>query len=166
MTKPAHHYVATLEWDASVPTTSYDEYSRRYTVDIEGKATLVGSADPNFRGDPTLHNPEDLLLAAIAGCHMLSYLALCARRRVVVTGYRDRAEGILELRPGGGGAFTEVTLRPRVTLAAGNDAAEALALHERAGKICFIAASCNFPIHHHPEVVVEGEPETPPSSAG
>lgn len=155
----AHRYVAELSWAAGAEggTRDYERYSRRFVLDVAGKPPLAGSADPAFRGDPTLHNPEDLLLMAVSSCHMLSYLALCARRRLEVVEYRDRAEGTMELRPDGGGAFTGITLHPRVTLAPGSDAARALILHERAHALCFIANSCNFPILHQAEVVVQGE---------
>jgi len=125
-------------------------------VAIGGKPDLLGSADALFRGDPTLHNPEDLLLAALSSCHMLSYLALCARARIPVLAYVDAAEGTLEFRPDGGGSFREVVLRPRVTVAAGTDLAVATALHEKAGAQCFIAASCNFPVRHQAVVEVDG----------
>src|SRR6478672_8366375 len=75
-----HRYAASLTWtgaDAG-PTTSYQSYSRAWRIAFAGKPVLEGSADPTFRGDPALHNPEELLLAALATCHMLSYLALCS----------------------------------------------------------------------------------------
>ena len=70
-----------------------------------------------FAGIRRIHNPEDHFLAAIAGCHMLSYLALCARRGVCVLSYEDSASGLLRLRPDGGGAFEHVTLLPTVVVA-------------------------------------------------
>src|SRR5207247_1062352 len=79
---------------------------------------LLGSADPHFRGDASLANPEELLLAALSSCHMLSYLALCARAGLRVVAYDDAADGALELSPDGG-RIREVTLRPRVTIAGG-----------------------------------------------
>ena len=83
---------------------------------------------------------------------MLSYLALCARARIAVLGYTDAAEGTLVFRADGGGSFQEVVLHPRVTVAPGTDLARATALHEKAGELCFIAASCNFPVRHEPVV--------------
>jgi organic hydroperoxide reductase OsmC/OhrA len=152
-----HSYRARLRWTGSVhgPTSSYEGYSREYAVDVEGKPVLAGSADPLFRGDPALHNPEDLLLAALSACHMLSYLALAARARIEILAYEDAAEGTMEFR-GGGGAFTRVVLHPKVTVAPGADTEKAAALHETAHKICFIAASVNFPVEH--EAVVEQAP--------
>lgn len=152
-----HRYALALEWEGNLGsgTARYDGYSRQYRVSLPGKAPLVGTADPSFRGDAALHNPEELLLAAASGCHLLSFLALAARAGIRVTAYRDAADGVLKLDGKGGGAFSVITLRPTVTVAAGTDVAAAYALHDRAGQLCFIARSCNFPIRH--EVTIEVE---------
>src|SRR5690349_16085197 len=78
-----HHFQSRLVWTGAEQggTTSYEAYSRRYRVDIEGKPSIVGSAAPPFLGDGSLHNPEDMLMVALSACHCLSYLALCARSR-------------------------------------------------------------------------------------
>jgi organic hydroperoxide reductase OsmC/OhrA len=158
--RPPHRYALTLAWEGNrgTGTSNYASYGRQYRVSIAGKPDLVGSADPLFRGDPALHNPEDLLLVALSSCHMLSYLALCARSRITVLRYSDGAEGTLELRPDGGGSFLDVMLRPRVTVAPGTDLGRATALHEEAGEQCFIAASCNFPVRHQPVVEIGAAP--------
>lgn len=152
-----HDYAVHLTWigGAQGPAQDYASYSRTYALAIEGKPTLEASADPLFRGDPSLHNPEDLLVGALAGCHMLTYLAHCVRAKIAVTAYEDAASGTMALE-GGGGRFTEVVLRPRVTVAAGADVEKAMALHEKAHDDCFIAASVNFPVRHEAEVVVAG----------
>jgi organic hydroperoxide reductase OsmC/OhrA len=148
-----------LSWTGAAqgPTSSYESYSREYRIDVDGKAPLVGSADPLFRGDPSLLNPEELLVAALSSCHMLSYLALAARHGLVIVGYEDAASGTMALR-GGGGRFTEVVLRPRVTVPSGGDEALAMRLHDQAHHDCFIAASTNFPVRHEAMVVVDGAP--------
>ena len=152
----AHHYQAHLIWAGAArgATVSYESYSREYLVEIEGKAALKGSADPNFRGDPTLHNPEELLVAALSACHMLSYLALCARARIAVTGYDDYATGTMS-QVDGKTRFTEVVLRPVVRLGSGSDVEKAKSLHERAHAICFIANSVNFEVRHEATVTLE-----------
>jgi len=154
--KPPHRYALTLVWEGNrgPGTSDYASYGRQYRVSIVGKPDLVGSADPLFRGDSALHNPEDLLVAALSSCHMLSYLALCARSRITVLRYLDHAEGTLEFRADGGGSFREVMLSPRVTVAPGTDLARATALHQKAGEQCFIASSCNFPVRHQPVVEI------------
>ncbi|HVJ42325.1 MAG TPA: OsmC family protein [Dongiaceae bacterium] len=150
-----HHYVAQLHWAGAKDgaTTSYRAYSRHYQVTVEGKPLLDLSADPAFRGDPARYNPEELLLASLAGCHMLTYLALASLKGLAVTAYEDRATGTMR-QQGNGGRFTEVTLHPIVTVAAGSDLALAEHLHEDAGRDCFIAASMNFPVKHEVEIRV------------
>jgi organic hydroperoxide reductase OsmC/OhrA len=158
-TGSTHDYTAHLVWTGSggAGTTDYGSYQRSYSIDIEGKPLLRGSAHPNFRGDAAQHDPEDLFLAAITSCHMLSYLGLCARRNVRVLTYEDRASGVLALRAAGGGRFTEVTLRPVVTLAHGADEHLARELHQAAHEACFIANSCSVPIRVQATVRKEAE---------
>ncbi len=149
-----HAYDVTLRWvgAAAGPTRDYAVYSREYAVEIAGKPPLRGSADAMFRGDAGLHNPEDLLVASLAACHMLVYLADAARAGLAVLAYEDAASGTMRFE-GGGGRFTQVTLRPRVTVAPGADLGLALALHDRAHAGCFIASSVNFPVRHEPVTV-------------
>jgi organic hydroperoxide reductase OsmC/OhrA len=153
MTK-SHSYKLALTWTGAGkgPTADYASYSREYRVAFAGKPPLVGSADPAFRGDPALHNPEDLLLAALSACHMLSYLAVCALAKVTVLSYEDSASGTMSEVAPQRSAFTDVLLRPRVVIAAGSDRAKAAALHDQAHKICFIANSVNFPVRHEATV--------------
>jgi len=147
-----HRFRAHLTWTGAEkgPTANYEAYSREYKVSIEGKPDLTGSAAVPFRGDGSLPNPEDLLLASVASCHMLSYLALCARAGISVTAYEDDATAIMTFKDGKM-RITEATLRPKVTLAEGTDKAKAAHLHEKANQECFIASSVNFPIHHQIE---------------
>jgi organic hydroperoxide reductase OsmC/OhrA len=148
-------YTCQLRWtgNTGTGTADYTSYQRDYLLQVDGKPELHGSADKAFRGDPAVHDPEDHFLAAISGCHMLSYLALTAREGLVVTAYTDVAHGVLELSRGGG-RFTSVTLRPTVTIAAGSDRERALELHDTAHQQCFIANSCSVPITHQPTIVV------------
>ena len=155
MTTNPHLYEARLTWtgNTGAGTSEYERYGRSYRLTMNGKPDLHGSADPMFRGDPGVHSPEDHFIAAISGCHMLSYLALCARRGVNVIAYEDNARGILRLW-GGSGAFEEVTLRPVVTIDDRAHESLALKLHDEAGECCFIANSCSVRIEHKPEVRV------------
>ena len=154
MTNHAQSYAARVIWDGNTGdgTARYDGYGREHRVAIDGKPDLAGSADPAFRGDPRRHNPEDLFLASISTCHMLSYLALCARKGVRVLAYEDEARGTMRTNPGGGGRFEEVDLHPSVTIEGEANAALAMQLHDTAHQLCFIASSCSVPIRHHPTI--------------
>lgn len=142
-----HHYATTLEWTGDTGL-GYPAYDRTHLIRIAGKPDLITAADPVFLGDPSRHNPEDLLVAALSSCHLLTYLALCARARVVVTSYRDTATGTMMETPDGGGHFTEVMLRPEVIVAEESMISKAQELHDAANKYCFISSSVNFPVRH------------------
>ena len=150
----SHHYDLKLRWTGAAmgPTASYAGYSREYRIEIPGKPPITGSADPTFRGDPALANPEDMLVAALSACHMLSYLAVCALGKIKVISYEDAASGTMSEIGPQRSAFTEVVLRPRVVISADSDPAKAKALHDQAHKICFIANSVNFSVRHEPEI--------------
>jgi len=146
-----HLYTLDLLWRGD-HTRTYESYTREHLITIQGKSELRATADPMFRGDGALHNPEDLLLAALSGCHLLTYLALCARARVNVLSYRDQAEGTLQLTKDGGGHFTEVILRPQVVVEQEGMLEKARYFHGEAHKYCFIARSVNFPVRCVAEV--------------
>ncbi len=150
-----HHYRVEVEWTGNrgTGTDGYRSYSRSHVIRVSGKPLLEGSADPAFRGDATRHNPEDMLVAALSTCHMLSYLHMATVAGVVVTSYRDAAEGTMATE-GDGGRFVEVVLRPSVTISAASDPARAEAAHADAHHACFIANSVNFPVRCEPRIVV------------
>ena len=148
-----HIYEATLTWTGASagPTTDYRSYSREYLIEFPGKAALGGSADPTFLGDPRLHNPEELLLAALSACHMLSYLTVCARDKIAVKSYRDEAIGTMAIKDGRM-RFISVLLRPHVIITEPEKVERARALHAAAHAECFIANSVNFPVGNDPAV--------------
>ncbi|MCG8917540.1 OsmC family protein [Actinokineospora sp. PR83] len=144
-----HDYRVTVRWSGDTGT-GYRDYARDHDVVVEGKPVLAGSADPAFRGTPERWNPEELLLASLSQCHMLTFLSLCARADIAVTGYVDTASGVMREEPGNSGRFTEVVLRPEVTVADPAVVERAETLHQQAHDTCFIANSVNFPVRHEP----------------
>lgn len=155
MAPKTHSYSVTIDWTGNLGqgTQSYTGYARDHLISAPGKPDIAGSADPAFRGDPARWNPEELLLAAIAACHKLWYLHLCADAGVVVLAYSDAATGTMVEHPDGSGQFTEATLSPRVTISPDSDAQKALHLHYEVESKCYIALSVNFPVHHRPEII-------------
>jgi organic hydroperoxide reductase OsmC/OhrA len=151
-----HRYAVEVVWTGNrgEGTAGYRAYGREHEVTAEGRPALHGSSDPAFRGDPERWNPEQLLVAALSECHLLEYLHLCAEAGVVVVAYEDKADGVMEQTEDGGGHFTEVTLRPVVTVAEESMAEPARELHGPAHELCFIASSVNFPVRHEPEIRV------------
>jgi len=147
-----HHYALTVEWTGNrgTGTSGYRDYGRDHIVRAEGNPPIEGSSDRAFFGDPERWNPEELLLAALSQCHMLSYLHVAQRNGIVVTGYRDSATGTMASASDGSGHFTSVTLRPEVTITDSAQIELAQSLHDEAERLCFIAASVNFPVGHEP----------------
>lgn len=148
MAAATHEFAARLTWNdpAGAGTANYEDYSREYRVEIEGKPDLIGTAASQFRGDPALPNPEDMFVSAIAACHMLTYLAIAAKSRITVVSYRDTAVGTLGVGKEGGDKFLEVVLHPEVVIAAGSDPERAMKIHDSAHRHCFIANSTSAPI--------------------
>lgn len=153
-----HRYDLTMTWTGNrgTGTSGYRDYGRDHEIDAEGRPLLEGSSDPVFHGDKTRWNPELELVAALSQCHMLSYLHVCATAGVVVTAYDDEPYGFMAETEDGGGHFTEVVLRPRVTVADPGMAEQARKLHGEASDKCFIASSVNFPVRHEPSVTAAG----------
>jgi len=149
-----HHYELTTTWTGNrgTGTSGYRDYSRDVTVRIQGKPDLLASADKPFRGDATRWNPEDLLLASLSECHLLSYLHACVSAGVVVESYRDSATGVMREDGRGGGAFLEVVLHPEVIVAQPSMIEAAEQAHAQANAWCFIANSVNFPVRHEATV--------------
>src|SRR5205085_4423182 len=107
-----HNYKLTTVWTGSkgIGTTNVRTYDRSHTVTVAGKPELHLTTDNPAVGDKTKLNPEDLLVAAISSCHMLSYLYVCALEGIVIVDYTDNATGIMIENEKGGGQFKEVTL--------------------------------------------------------
>ncbi|HYG92312.1 MAG TPA: OsmC family protein [Nocardioides sp.] len=150
-----HQYALGLTWEGNrgSGTSGYRDYGRDVRLRADGKPDLPGSADPTFRGDAGRWNPEELLVAALAQCHLLSYLHSAVNHGVVVTAYEDSPVGTMD-QVGQGGRFTSVVLRPRVTVAEASMVETARSIHREASENCFIAASVSFPVTHEPEILV------------
>lgn len=147
-----HNNKLAIKWTGNKGegTSNYKSYDRNYTIQIENKVEILGSADAPFLGDTTKHNPEDLFLASLSSCHMLWYFHLCADAGIIVVDYIDNASGIMVQNPNGSGQFSDVTLNPIVMVTEDFMIEKAMALHEKAHEFCFIANSVNFKIHIHP----------------
>ncbi len=147
-----HDYTVLVKWTGNkgFGTTGYTTYERSHTISVDNKPTLLASSDPAFRGDKNKYNPEELLVASLSSCHMLWYLHLCAEAGVVVLEYEDNATGTLIEDKAIGGRFSEVVLHPIVTVEESIMIPKAIALHENANRLCFIANSVNFLVSHQP----------------
>jgi organic hydroperoxide reductase OsmC/OhrA len=152
-----HYYKVSVRWtgNSGKGTSSYTAYERSHTISVKEKAIIYGSSDSSFRGDKTKYNPEELFVASLSTCHMLWYLHLCSEAGVVVIDYADTATGTMQETEDGGGKFTEVILYPMIVVKDRSMMEKANELHDKANKLCFIANSCNFPVHHKPNCKTE-----------
>lgn len=135
---------ATLRWKRTSADFTYESYNRAYDVLFKnGDVILPSSSAPAFRGDPGRVDPEEAYVASLSGCHMLTFLAICARKRLTLDAYDDEASGALGKGGSGKLWIAHVTLRPRVRFAPGVevDAAQLADLHHHAHADCFIANS-------------------------
>lgn len=145
----AHSYPLTLTWTGNSLDSTYN---RNATVSNPGKHPLSVSSAPEYLGDPARWNPEDLLGSALSTCHMLTFLALCAKAKVEVVGYEDHAEAILDTVEKVT-RVTQIHLRPVIRVTRGTSMAKVTELFEKAHKYCFVANSITCEAVMNPRVV-------------
>lgn len=155
---PKHAFHISMTWTGNLGsgTAAYDAYERSHELRADGKPAIQGSSAPEYRGDASRYNPEELLLASVSACHMLWYLHLCAEAGVIVASYTDTASGELKLNTDGSGQFSSIEIRPVVTIDERSDEGLARSLHSEANRMCFIARSLKCDVEHLPEIRTEG----------
>jgi organic hydroperoxide reductase OsmC/OhrA len=141
-------FTTRIRWtgDRGHGTQTYRSYDRTWNIEPPDKTSVACSNDPAIGGDPSKYNPEELLLASLAGCHMLWYLHLASNAKIVVHGYEDDPLGIGVTGKAGEGQLERAILRPVITVERGTNLEKADALHEKVHRYCFIARSINFPV--------------------
>lgn len=144
----SHTFAISLTWqyddESAAPVGA--NYSRTGELTSVNHAPVTVSAAGGFGGDTSQWNPEELLMGALAQCHMLSFLWVARDEGITVLDYRDEVTGEMHMR-GGTGAMIGVTLRPHVVVASRADERRIEGLHARAADMCVIRASVNFPVH-------------------
>jgi organic hydroperoxide reductase OsmC/OhrA len=148
-----HRFHTTTTWTGNLGTgtSGYRDYSRSHEVTGAAKEIAIpGSSQPVFRGDPSRYNPEELLLAALANCHMLWVLHLCADAGIAVTEYSDNAEAEMHEHADGSGEIVSAILHPKMTIADSSRIDDAMAIHVQAHEVCCLSRSVRFPVTHQP----------------
>ncbi len=142
---------ATIDWKRETPDFAYQTYNRDHDWSFDAGVTVRASAAPAYLGSESCVDPEEAFVASLSSCHMLTFLAVAARRKFVVDAYHDEAVGVLEKDAEGRLAITRVTLMPQVSFSGEKtpDPEELRRLHDQAHHACFIANSVKT------EVVVE-----------
>jgi organic hydroperoxide reductase OsmC/OhrA len=147
-----HH--ASVHWKRTSADFLYDTYNRAHEISFNKGAIVVpGSAAPAFKGDVDRVDPEEAFVASLSSCHMLTFLAVCARKRLVVDSYEDDAVGIMEKGANGKLWVSRVTLRPRIKFAPGTkvDSAILAEIHHKSHEECFIANSVKTDVSVEPQ---------------
>jgi len=153
-------HTAQIDWTRADAEFTYQTYPRVHTITFANGHAVESSAAPGFEGDAdkasggggSKVDPEAMLVGAVSSCHMLTFLALAAKKRLVVESYTDHASGVLgKLDPDSGGgkmAVTQITLRPEIKFVGDNppDQDTVAAMHEKSHDHCFIANSVNCAI--------------------
>ncbi len=148
-----HYYRVTSRWSGSTGV-GYEDYDRTHSVSTTPVTeSLTLSADPAFRGNPALLDPEDLFVIAASSCQLLSFLAVAARARIDVVEYDDYAEGVMpdDVRPM---RITEIVLRPRITVRGSVTEDRVRHLCEVAHRECYVANSVTTEITVEPAITI------------
>jgi len=147
-----HH--ATVRWTRESADFTYDSYNRAHEMRFkDGRIILPASSAPAFRGDADRADPEEAYVASLSSCHMLTFLAICARKRLTVDAYEDTAVGMLEDRADQKLWMATVKLHPKVTFDGGVHVTADLLhdIHHQAHEQCFIANSVKTNVTVEPQ---------------
>ena len=144
-----HH--AKIDWRRSSADFTYQTYNRVHEWKFTA-ATVPASATKEYRGDPERVNPEEALVAALSSCHMLTFLAVAAKRKLSLDSYEDDAVGVLEKNAAGKLAITRVTLRPKIAWSSGVTVSgeDLKKMHHDAHEGCFVANSVTTEVSVEP----------------
>jgi len=136
-------HVAEISWKRQTESFTYDHYNRAHDWKFDSGVIMPGSAAPAYKGDPDRIDPEEAFVASLSSCHMLTFLAIAAKKKLVVDSYEDRAVGHMDKNAQGKIAITSVDLHPHVIFAPGVevDAPTLKKMHHDAHENCFIANS-------------------------
>lgn len=148
-------HVAVVQWNRNQAKFVDNKYSREHIWKFDGGAEILASSSPHFVPVPysnrTCVDPEEAFIASLSSCHMLWFLSIAAKRKLIVESYTDQAVGVMGKNGDNRLAITKVYLRPKVSFIGDNLPTEQriIAIHEAAHHSCFLASSVKT------EIVVE-----------
>ncbi|MBE2294084.1 MAG: OsmC family protein [Phycisphaerales bacterium] len=145
-------YSISLNWQRETPDFDYKTFNRGHVWQLSGDQTVRGSAAPDYSGDADMSNPEEALLAALSSCHMLTFLAIAALKKLVVERYEDEPVAELGKNERGKMMVSQLTLRPKVTFSGtvAPSPETVMDLHRKAKENCFIGNSLLTPVALEP----------------
>lgn len=139
-----------IHWQNDADDFNPKTYSRNHQWLFSNGVTVPVSAAVKYLGDAACVNPEQGVIASLASCHMLTFLALAAKAGHHLLDYEDTPYGVLEKNADGRMALTRITLRPRTHFADPLPGCDLEALHQAAHRHCFVAASLRAEVRIKP----------------
>lgn len=149
-------YTSHLSWNRGDVAFTPKTYDRTHTIRFGGGITIEGSAAPEFLGKAALVNPEELFIASISSCFMLTFIYLACTKNLVVDTYTAEATGVLGKNAEGKMSMTEVVLKPSIKFENDQtpDAALLQELFHKSHDMCFISCSVKTNVRVEHEAVV------------
>jgi organic hydroperoxide reductase OsmC/OhrA len=126
---------------------------RRGALSAAGRPTLEVSSPPEFKGPPGLWTPEDLFVAALDTCLLMTFLAYAQREELECRAFNSSGEGLLEFSEGQYW-MTEVVLKPEIVVNSEDDALLAREILERAHRDCIVSNSVRTAVKVVPSVIL------------
>ena len=138
-------FIIKIDWQRSTEDFTYETFNRSHLLHVGGDQTIHNSAAPEFKGVKDTTNPEELLAASLASCHMLTFLAIASKSGYTADNYQCQAEAFLEKNTNGKMAVSKITLRPNISFSGDKfpTTDQLKSLHDKAHANCFIAQSIN-----------------------
>lgn len=132
-----------LTWSKQTESFAYNDYNRDHQWDFGEGLIVNASSAPQFLGNPECADPERAFAAALSSCHMLFFIAICSKKRLVVQDYVDNATAFLVQDKQGDLVISQVILRPDVIFAEGIevDRETIEEIHHQSHEKCFLAKS-------------------------
>lgn len=138
-----HHYVVAAEAGAE----------SNVQITSEGVAAIVSAPPVEFDGPGDQWSPEDLLVASVADCLILTFRGVARANKlewdslkVETTGVLDKVDRVTR--------FTEFQTKATLRVPAGTDAAKCERLLNRAEQVCLVTSSLIAENHLEAEVIV------------
>src|SRR5260370_16241753 len=126
--------------------------ARRGLLSAVEKPNIVVGSPPEFKGEPDVWSPQELLVGSVNTCIMLTFLSLAQARGLTPAAYESEAEGLLE-NVEGKYRITEVTVRPHITVNGEAELDRAREIIERAEAESFISNSVKPPLNIIPQLL-------------
>jgi organic hydroperoxide reductase OsmC/OhrA len=138
-----------LNWTRTSADFNYENYNRTHQVSFKEGQEIYVSAAPDFHGDPQFADPEQVLLAALSSCHMLTFLAIASKSKFVLDEYHDEPVATLSQDSETKKFWiSEINLNPKVKFSGDSpDLAKLKHMHDKAHENCFIARSIKTKVH-------------------